>query len=140
MSAPSTARLSRRTEARRRGRGWPGCRRHCRRTRAAPLSWLAVLAAPYQRDADVAEDRGDGCMRLVDRHAYRPYLRKLRQDGVGHATGGGFDQPEALRVEGLLRAIDDLVVGDRVNDLVRARGGGELDVELKVEREGLPDL
>ena len=38
------------------------------------------------------------------------------------------------------RAFDHLVVGDGVHDLVRARGVGEIDLELEIDGEGLADL
>src|SRR5262249_25178868 len=36
--------------------------------------------------------------------------------------------------------LDDLVVADRVGELVGARSGREIDVEDEIELEGLPDL
>ncbi len=70
----------------------------------------------------------------------RVHRRECRQHGVGDVAGGGFDQPETLRAEDLARAFDDLVVGHRVHDLVRMRGGGEINREFEIDGEALPDL
>ncbi len=65
---------------------------------------------------------------------------KRCQHGVGDRAGGGFDQPIAARAERLARRLDDRVVGNRVLELVAARGGVEIDIEHEIEPEGLPDL
>ena len=98
------------------------------------------LPAAHQRDADVAEGGGDRRVRLVDRHLDALHAREGGKHRVGDAAGGGLDQPESLRGEGLRRAFDHLVVGDGVDHLVGARRRGEIDGQIEIDGEGLPDL
>ena len=82
----------RRRAARPRGREWRGCRRHCRRARAAPRPWrLRTSVTPTSLKVAAI-----GGVRLVDRHPYLLHAGKRRQDRVRHLAGGGLDQPVAF--------------------------------------------
>ena len=68
-------------------------------------------------------------MRLVNGDPHRCHFGKARQDRIGNRTGGGLDQPIALGAESPARDLDDLVIADRVGELVGMRGGREINVE-----------
>ena len=59
---------------------------------------------------------------------------------VRDRAGRGLHQPVAPGAERLARDVDHLVVADRVGELVGARGFRQVDVEHKIELEGLADL
>ena len=84
-------------------------------------SSASVMTGARDGDADVREGRGDRGVRLVDRHPHRRHLGKAREDRVGDRAGGRFDQPIAPGAERLARDLDDLVVADRVGELVGTR-------------------
>ncbi len=62
------------------------------------------------------------------------------EDRIGDCAGRGLDQPIALGAERPARDLDDLVVADRVGQLVGMRGGREIDVKDEIELEGLSDF
>src|SRR5215831_1941030 len=100
----------------------------------------SAMARAQDGDADVAEDRGDRCMRLVHGDAHRGDARKARQDLVRDRAGRSLDQPKALRREGAGRRLDDARVGDGVDELVAHRCLTEIEHKLEVDGELLPDL
>src|SRR5882672_4665447 len=103
-------------------------------------SSASAMAGARDGDADVRECGGDRRMRLVNRYPHRRHFCKAREDRIGDRAGGGLDQPIALGAERPARDLDDLVVADRVGELVGVRSGRKIDVEDEIELEGLPDL
>ena len=69
----------------------------------------------------------------MDRNPHRPDAWKGGEHGVGNSAGRGLDQTEAMRTERLARAIDHLVVGDSIDDLVRAGCSGEVDFQIEID-------
>src|SRR5262249_51380827 len=55
-------------------------------------------------------------------------------------AGGSFDQAIAARRERLRRRLDDARIGHRVDQFVARRRVGEVDRELEIDDEPLPDL
>src|SRR6478735_10567426 len=98
------------------------------------------MAAPHKRNPDVAEGGRDRGVWLVYRDAHRSHAWKSRKHGVGRSTGGSLDQAKALGAKRFAHAIDDLVVGDGIDDFVRPRRGREVDLEVKIDDKGLPHL
>ena len=109
-------------QRRRRGRGCRGCRRHCRRARAAPQPWFSRLRARcvtptsskvaaigacglWMVTADRARPRGN-----VAAPRRRPRRRRPRPAGSACAQNAS------------LAHVDHLVVADGVGELVGARG------------------
>src|SRR6266545_2386457 len=112
-------------------------------SRASPrlppsASSASAMARSRDGDADVVEGRRHRRVWLVHRHLHRRDLGEGVEHGVGDRAGGGLHQPVALRTEHAARHLDHLVVADRVHELVRVRGGREVDVEHEIELEGLP--
>src|SRR5215510_9238667 len=103
-------------------------------------SSASAMARARDGDTDVRECGGDRRMRLVNGHPHRRHFCKAFEDRIGNRTGRGLDQPIALGAERPARELDDLVVADRVGELVGARSGREINVEDEIELEGLPDL
>src|SRR6476469_3962543 len=103
-------------------------------------SSASTMATSHQRDTDIFERRGNRRVRFVDRDPHRAHARKIRQHGIGDAAGGRLDEAVSLAAEGFGRAIHDLVVGHRIDHLVRAGGGRQVDFKIEVEQEGLPHL
>src|SRR5262245_30775298 len=103
-------------------------------------SSASATARSLDRDAKIGEGGSDRRMRLVHRHPHRGHLGKALEHGFGHSAGSRLDQPIAARAEHLARKLDHLIVADRVDELVRAGSGGEIDIELKIELEGLSNL
>src|SRR5215831_9814943 len=101
---------------------------------------FSAMAAPHQRDADIVECRGDRRMRFVNRDPHRTHAWEIRKHRIGHPAGGGLDQTIAFTAECFAHAIDDLIVGDCVDDFVGARRGGKLDLEIEIELERLSDF
>src|SRR6187399_2263788 len=89
------------------------------------------MAAPHKRNPDVAEGGRDRGVWLVYRDAHRSHAWKSRKHGVGRSTGGSLDQAKALGAKRFAHAIDDLV---------GARRGREVDLEVKIDDKGLPHL
>src|SRR4249920_1250682 len=96
------------------------------------------MAAPHKRHPDVAEGGRDRGVRLVYRDAHGSHAWKDSEHGIGGSARGSLDQAKALSTKCLAHAIDDLVVGDGIDDLVRARRGREVDLQVKIDDEGLP--
>src|SRR6516164_4749978 len=94
-------------------------------------------ARPCRRKATRWHDREwPGCFR----HFRRVHARKRGEHRIDDTARCGFDQAEALAAERLGRAIDDLVVGNGVDHLVRAGCRGQIDFEVEIKRESLPHL
>src|SRR5262245_6417577 len=81
------------------------------------------MAAPHKRHPNVAEGGCDRGVRLVYRDAHGSHAGKSREHRFGGSAGGSLDQAKALGTKRFAHAIDDLVVGDGIDDLVRARSG-----------------
>src|SRR6266700_2615298 len=103
-------------------------------------SSASAMAGARDGDTDVAECGGDRRMRLVNGHPHRCHFGKAREDRIGDRAGRGLDQPIALGAERPARDFDDLVVADRVGELVGMRGGRKINVKDEIELEGLPDF
>src|SRR5438105_2337917 len=103
-------------------------------------SSASAMAAPHQRHAHVIEGGGDWSMRLVNTDPHRADTRKGGEDCVSDPAGSGLDQTVALCAKRFAHAIDCLVVGHGIQDLVRTSGGRKIDFQVKVKDEGLPDL
>src|SRR5207249_8897879 len=54
--------------------------------------------------------------------------------------GCRLDQPIALGAKGLAGHLDDLIIADRVGELVGTAGCHEVDIEDEIELEGLSNL
>src|SRR5947207_12813850 len=103
-------------------------------------SSASAMATPHQRHANVIEGSGDGSVWFVNSDSHRSDTRKSRENRVSDPAGGGLDQAIALRAKRFARAIDHLVVGNCIHNLVRTSGSGKIDFKIKVKSEGLPDL
>src|SRR5665213_3560887 len=116
------------------------------RTRSSPptlppsASTASGMTLAENGNADIVEGGGDRGMRLVDGDADRGDLVEGRQDRIGNGAGCGLDQTVALGAKRLGGDVHDLVVADRVGELVGARGLLEIDIEDEIEPEALADL
>src|SRR5690242_3878009 len=81
------------------------------------------MAGPHKRYPDVVESRCEWGVGLVYRDAHGSHAWKRREHSVGGTAGGSLNQAEALGAKRFAHAIDDFVVGDGIDDLIRARGG-----------------
>src|SRR6266700_2617374 len=103
-------------------------------------SSASAMAGARDGDTDVAECGSDRRMRLVNGHSHPRHFGEARKDRIGDCASRGLDQPIALGTERPARDLDDLVVADRVGQLVGMRGGREIDVKDEIELEGLSDF
>src|SRR6266567_5027144 len=100
----------------------------------------SALPGALERDADIPKGCRNWRVRLVDRDPHGRHLREAFEHRVRNGAGSRLDQPVALCAKNLCRRIHNLIIADRMGELVGARRLAEVDVEDEIERERLANV
>src|SRR6516165_8587078 len=101
------------------------------------LAMCRRMPVARQHDADVLENLGNRCMRLVHGDLDRAHLGERRKDSIGDRAGGAFEELVTGVLEGIRRGLDHVGIGNRVGQAVAVRGFREVGKQIDIDHEAL---